>query len=115
MTDSVQLVEEALDRLQPRGARFVSKALDALDACARRFTEMRVDPPPADIWAWWLVAENLKSQSDRLPSLLHDFEKSLGLKASELTSKVRCLQDTIAGVHHDCRVDDALGSMLSAW
>jgi cyclic beta-1,2-glucan synthetase len=98
--DSVRLVEEALGRLQPRGARFVSQALAALDAALVDLRKL-VEPPPADIGKWREMAENLTTESGRLPSLLHDFETSLGLKASELSSKLRCLQNTIAGVHHD--------------
>jgi cyclic beta-1,2-glucan synthetase len=103
VADSVQLAEEALARLQPRGARFVSQALDALDAALVELRES-VKLPPADNGKWWLLARQLKLRGDRLPALLHDFESSLGLKATELDSKIRFLQNNIGGLYSDCQL-----------
>jgi cyclic beta-1,2-glucan synthetase len=100
ITDSVRLAEEALERLQPRGARFVSPALTALEA---ELAQLRAaaEKPPVDLSQWWHFVARLTAHADRLPRLLHDFEVSLGLKAGEFASKVMSLKAGIDGLKQD--------------
>jgi cyclic beta-1,2-glucan synthetase len=100
VSDSLVLVEEALAKLQPRGARFVSQALDAFDTALAGLRNS-IATIPSDIIQWSGWASQLQLKAERLPTLLQDFEKSLGLKASELASKVRFLQQHIAGINDD--------------
>ncbi|HJQ81679.1 MAG TPA: hypothetical protein VJ828_17075, partial [Lacipirellulaceae bacterium] len=100
ITDTVRICEEALARLQPRGARFVSPALTALEADLTQVREAAQNPP-GNLLGWWRFIARLQSAADRLPRLLHDFETSLGLKAAEFASKVMSLKAGIDGLARD--------------
>ncbi len=100
ISDTVRICEEALARLQPRGARFVSPALTDLEAELAQVREAAAKVP-SDSPEWWQLVVRLKAHADRLPRLLHDFEASLGLKAAEFDSKVMSLKAGLDGLKVD--------------
>jgi cyclic beta-1,2-glucan synthetase len=100
LSDSVRICDEALARLQPRGARFVSPALTDLEAELAQVREVATNVP-ADLTEWWQLVARLKAHADRFPRLLHDFETSLGLKAAEFAAKVMSLKSELDGLKVD--------------
>ena len=99
VVESVRMVEQSLARLQPRGARFVSPALDALESrlVALRRVATRVDGE----YGWYTWAAQLDRQAERLPKLLDDVQKSLRLHATEFSTKFELLTSQIVGIKRD--------------
>ncbi|MGE3239998.1 MAG: glucoamylase family protein [Pirellulales bacterium] len=100
VVESVRLVEESLARLQPRGARFVSPALDALESrlvALRKAASTRVE---SDL-GWYAWADQLDKLAARLPKLLEDLQKALRLHATEFSTKFGLLTAHVAGIKQD--------------
>lgn len=98
--ESVRLVEESLARLQPRGARFVSPALDALEsrlAAIRKAATAKV----SERFSWHAWASQLAEEAERLTTLVDDVQKALRLQVSEFAVKVRSLKSHVAGIKRD--------------
>src|SRR5262249_29874439 len=100
LLDSVGTVEEALARLQPRGARFVSSQLDALEKAVADVRALGTSNP-RDYLGWWQFLERLRRAARQLPDLMHAFEGTIGLKASELSNKLKFFCDHIEGWTQD--------------
>lgn len=103
VVESVRLVEESLARLQPRGARFVSPALDALES---RLAALRkaASSPVESVLGWYAWADQLAKIAARLPKLLDDVEKALRLHATEFSKKFGLLTAHVAGIKQDADV-----------
>jgi cyclic beta-1,2-glucan synthetase len=100
VVDSVRMAEESLARLQPRGARFVSPELDALES---RFAALRkvAAARPDDLVGRFDWADELHAEAARLPELLDGVKKSLGLRAAEFSTKLNLLSKHIDGIYRD--------------
>jgi cyclic beta-1,2-glucan synthetase len=100
VADSVRMAEEALARLQPRGARFVSPALDALES---RFAALRKAAAAGSdkLVDWYDWARQIQAEAARLPDLLQGVQKALGLRAAEFSTKLDLLSSHVAGIHRD--------------
>jgi len=100
IVESVRLVEESLARLQPRGARFVSPALDALETRLASIRKAAM-AKPAGRFGWYAWSTQLHKEVVRLPSLLEDVEKALRLQATEFSTKVGLLASHVIGIKQD--------------
>lgn len=100
VADTIRLVDDALSKLQPRGARFVSPTLDALES---RLTSLRKlsAARPKELVGWWEWVQELKQSAARLPELLTAMQKSLGVKADEFSTKLGFLKSYIDGLASD--------------
>ncbi len=103
VVDSVQMVEDALAKLQPRGARFVSPALDALES---RFAAVRkaAAANPRQLIDWFGWVRQVRAEAARLPDLLKDVQKAIGLGAAEFSTKLGLLSTHVEGFYHDAEL-----------
>ena len=103
IVDSVRMAEESLARLQPRGPRFVSPALDALESRFAALRKAAADIPatPADWFDW---ATRLHQEAARLPELLQGVQKSLGLRTAEFSTKLDLLNAHVDGIYRDAEM-----------
>ncbi len=100
VAESLRLVEEALARLQPRGARFVSPALDAFESRLAAVRKAAAAKPNHLIgWSEWV--RQLRSDAARLPELLEGVQKGMGIKATEFSTKLGLLTAHVDGLSRD--------------
>jgi cyclic beta-1,2-glucan synthetase len=100
LLDTVTLAEEALARIQPKGARFVEPTLDALEAIVRNLRQA-LDHPPSEPIAWRTLLDKLHAEVSQLPQYLAQFEQVIGVHADELGFKLRSLATHVTGMQHD--------------
>jgi cyclic beta-1,2-glucan synthetase len=101
LLDSVDMASEALARVQPKGARFVSAALDALEAGIETVRNAASTLPRRDMLDWREMIESLQRAARELPVKMDQFEKAVGLKATEASAKIRLLVLQIEGLLRD--------------
>ena len=90
---------KTLAGLQPRGARFVSPALDALES---RLVALRKWPQPGrrhESAGSWAV--ELGQEAERLPELLDGVQKSLRLQSHRVLDQSQVAESHIAGIRRD--------------
>jgi cyclic beta-1,2-glucan synthetase len=103
LADSARLVEEALTRVHPPGARFVSPALDRLEATVRHILA-RLQTPPQDLVAWDHLVRELETYAAALPDQVGQFQAAIRLEAGELSFRVERLLGHLHGLRQDLQV-----------
>ena len=98
--DTVEMIVESLLRVQPRGARFVSESLAALESGLQSIRQTFASTPN-DAVGWRQAIDQALAASTSLPLTLKQFETSIGLSSVALTRKVGQLVELVAGLSRD--------------
>ena len=101
LLDSAAMASEALQRVQPKGARFVSAALDALEAGIETIRNSVATFYRRDLLDWRELIESIHRNARELPVKMDQFEKAVGLKTTEASIKIRLLVGHIEGLRRD--------------
>ncbi len=100
LSDSVAMVEAALSRLHPPGARFVSPALDQLETLLRQIRG-RLEANAGDALAWDRRGRGFVQDAAELEQAVEAIESSRQVKTDELAPKARLLLAHLRGVAED--------------
>lgn len=100
LRETIDLVEEACDKLQPRGARFVSDSLDGLTTAVAALRRYEGHAPQTWL-AWEQALAELQVDVEKILAAQQAFVQSRDFPTQEVTAKVQCLLRWFDGVRGD--------------
>jgi cyclic beta-1,2-glucan synthetase len=100
LEDAVALVEEALARFQPRGARLGGQALTELEASLAELRQM-AQTAPGNLAGWQRLLARVQALGEDLATRFAKFQTDIGLRIPDLSQKMQLLSVQIAGWERD--------------